>query len=599
MILIFGGTTEGRVAAEVCEVAGKPYYYSTRSAMQDVELHNGVRLSGALTLSDIMSFCSANGVRCIIDAAHPFAEHLHHTIDQTHLPVIRLQRHFGDKVDEAVYCNDYADAMRQMEKSGVNRLLVLSGANTISKLQPWWSEHPSVFRILHREESITVAKRCGLPMENVIFYNDALQLPTKEEEQDMMRPAGCDAMITKESGENGGFRNKVQAALSLGMKVFVVKHPPLPSHWHYVTGPHSLRRAIEHTVPEFFPLHTGLTTGACATAATKAALLSLLYGERVEEVSFALPDDEVMTVPVELEGIGRASVVKDQSDDPDVTKGCRITSVVARNGCGTIRFLQGDGVGTVTLPGLGIPMGGPAINVTPRRMMEREIRALSDEGFDVTISVADGAALAQKTFNPKVGVVGGISIIGTSGIVSPLSNEAFIQSIGRELEVARAIGCTEIGIVAGKKSEEFLQRLYPKLRMIHYGNFVGETLKKARALSFERVVVGIMIGKAVKLAEGNLDTHSHKVVMNKAFLKDLVVSMAADGILDAVADANENQRLAETYIREINNITMARELTSFMPPSFFSRIETLCHNHCQKVFPDGEIKIILICDGQV
>ena len=599
MILIFGGTTEGRMAADVCEAAGKPYYYSTRSAMQDVELHNGVRLNGALTLSDIMSFSDAKGVRCIIDAAHPFAERLHRTIEQTHLPVIRLQRQFGEKVDGAVYCEDYADAMRQMEKIGVKRLLALSGANTISKLQPWWSEHPSVFRILHREESVAMAKRCGLPMENVIFYNDALRLPTADEEKDMMRSVGCDAIITKESGENGGFRSKVQAALSLGMRVFVVKHPPLPSQWHYVTGPHSLRRAIEHVVPEFFPLHTGLTTGACATAATKAALLSLLYGERVEEVSFALPDDEVMTVPVEIGERGSASVVKDHSDDPDVTKGCRITSVVTRNDSGSIRFLQGDGVGTVTLPGLGIPVGGPAVNATPRRMMEREIRALSDDGFDVTISVADGAALAQKTFNPKVGVVGGISIIGTSGIVSPLSNEAFIQSIGRELEVARAIGCTEIGIVAGKKSEECLQRLYPGLRMIHYGNFVGETLKKAHALSFARVVVGIMIGKAVKLAEGNLDTHSHKVVMNKAFLKDLVASMAADGCLDTTADAHENKRLADYYMKEIDNITMARELASFMPPSFFSRIEALCHNHCQKVFPDGEIKIILICDGQV
>lgn len=586
------------MAAEVCEVAGKLFYYSTRSSMQDVELHNGVRLSGTLTLGDIMKLCADYGVRCIVDAAHPFAEHLHHTIDQMELPVIRVQRHFGEKVNEAVYCDSYADAMAKMEREGVKKLLVLSGTNTISKLKPWWSRHASLFRILHRTESLAIAEECGLPKENIIFYNDDLRLPTMDEEKKMMQEAGCDAIITKESGDSGGFTAKVQAALSLGMKVFVVKHPQLPSHWHYVTGPHGLRRAIEHIVPEFFPLHTGLTTGACAAAAAKAALVSLLYDECVEEVSFDLPDDEVMTVPVRIESRGCASVAKDHSDDPDVTKGCRITATVTRNGCGTIRFLKGEGVGTVTLPGLGIPVGEPAVNPTPRHMIEREIRALSEDGFDVTISVADGEALALKTFNPKVGVIGGISIIGTSGIVSPLSNEAFVQSIGRELEVARAIGCTEIGIVAGKKSEEYLHKLYPNLRMIHYGNFVGATLKKASALAFDKVVVGIMTGKAVKLAEGNLDTHSHKVVMNKTFLKDLVAELDRDGSLEDCSMDTGSHRDADYYIKKIDEITMARELTSFMPETFFRKIESLCHSHCQRVFPNGEIKIVLICDGQ-
>ena len=138
------------------------------------------------------------------------------------------------------------------------------------------------------------------------------------------------------------------------------------------------------------------------------------------------------------------------------------------------------------------------------------------------ISVEGGRLLAQKTFNPKVGVVDGISIIGTSGIVSPLSHEAFIHSIRRELEVARAIRATAIGIVSGKLSEEALRQRYPNLRIIHYGNFVGETLQQAHQLRFERVIIGIGIGKAVKLAEGHLDTHSHRVTLNKSFLHRLV-----------------------------------------------------------------------------
>lgn len=581
MILIFGGTTEGRTAAETCDKAGSTFYYSTRGSLQEVQLRHGERLCGTMSADDIVTFCRAHHVRCIVDAAHPFALNLHQAIARARLPVIRLQRHFGKRIPNVAYCKDYDEAMRQMQELAPAKLLALSGANTIAKLKPYWTSHPTIFRILHRPESNAIAEEQGLPQSGIIFYNDSLALPSADDEKEMMRQLGCDAIITKESGESGGYEAKVQAALSLGLKVFVVEHPKLPAHWHYVTGPHSLRRAIEQLAPGFFPLRTGLTTGACATAATKAALLSLLHDECPEEVSFALPDGETMSIAVDIEGRGRASVVKDSSDDPDVTKGCRITSAVTPNSDGRIHFLQGEGVGTVTLPGLGIPVGGPAINATPRKMITDEIRSISSAGFDVTISVENGEALAQKTFNSKVGVLGGISIIGTSGIVSPLSNEAFVQSIGRELEVARAIGCDEIGIVAGKKSEDRLRQMRPGLRMVHYGNFVGQTLEKASQLGFRKVIVGIMIGKAVKLAEGNLDTHSHKVAMNKDFLK----SVAAD-LPDSAS-----------LISIIDNVTMARQLAPLMPPAFFSKIASLCHQHCQAAFPHGEIEILLICDS--
>ena len=251
-------------------------------------------------------------------------------------------------------------------------------------------------------------------------------------------------------------------------------------------------------------------------------------------------------------------------------------------------------------------------------MMTNEIRAITDEDFDVTISVEGGEELAQRTFNSKVGVVGGISIIGTSGIVHPLSNEAFIQSMRREIEVAKAIGCQHLAFVSGKKAEEQLRQskapLLPKgaaiqdngngandsltlpferesnnssflipnsslkphssLRYIHYGNAIGEALKAAYEIGFRKVTLGIMIGKAVKLAEGNLDTHSHKVTMNKDFLK----SLAGD-------DADK-----------INGITLARELWDIMPQSFFDKIRNECYKHCRSVFPEGELDIMLIKD---
>lgn len=587
MILIFGGTTEGRIAADVCDEAGKKFFYSTKSDKQHIETHHGVRLTGAISAEELKTFCKANDIRCIINAAHPFAENLHMTIRQADVPVIRLQREFGKAIEGVIYCSDYTDAIKKMEAANIKSLLALSGVNTIAKLKGYWEHHKTTFRILNREESLTQCVASGFPTENVIFYNENSCLPTKDEEKEMMLKIGCDAILTKESGTTGGFEAKVYAALETGAKVFVVKHPPLSENWIVVTGKHGLRRAIEHLVPDFFDLKTGLTTGACATAATKAALQSLLWDDDSEEVSFALPDGEILTISVEHKEKGAACVTKDWNDDPDVTKGCKITSHVTlhttdedkeRNGKGEqrVRFLQGKGVGTVTLPGLGIPIGGPAINPTPRRMIENEIRALTDKDVDVTISVENGEKLALKTFNPRVGVVNGISILGTSGIVRPLSNEAFISSIKREIEVAWAIGKREIGLVAGMKSERALKEEMD-IRCVHYGNFIGEALKAAHETGFRKAILAIMIGKAVKLADGNLDTHSHKVTMNKDFLKLVAQSL---NIPHATIDG----------------ITMARELWNIMPKEFFDKITSLCWEQCIKVFPEGEIDIRLICD---
>ena len=570
-LLIFGGTTEGRLAVDVCEQAGKPFYYSTKGDLQKVDMHNGVHITGAMTVDDIVSFCKKHKVGCIVDAAHPFAENLHKTIDEARkvlsINVIRLQRVFPEHIKGVEYCSDYDDAINKIREKKVDRLLALTGANTIKKLR----QTKAIFRILNRPESIALAEAAGLDNDRIIFYNESLEIPSIEDEKKVMSEVGCDAIITKESGESGGFEVKVKAALELGLKVFVVEHPQLPKDWITVTGKYGLRRVIEHLMPDFFPLKTGFTTGACATAATKAAALSLLFDESPEEVHFALPDGEIMTIPVTYEANGVASVIKDSSDDPDVTKGCKITSTVTleKSDSFKVTFLQGEGVGKVTLPGLGIPVGGPAVNPTPRKMIENELRALEDNAsYDVTISVENGAELALKTFNHKVGVVGGISIIGTSGIVSPLSNEAFVQSIRRELDVAWAIGCRTIGLVAGMKSEKALEGI----RCVHYGNFVGEALKAAREVGFEDVHIAIMIGKAVKLAEGHLDTHSHKVLMNQEFIR----------------------KVAEGLGLEYKEVDMARDLWNTMPPIFFEEIRRLCYETCRTVFPQGTLNIHLV-----
>ena len=593
MILIFGGTTEGRLAAAVCDEAGKTFYYSTKGELQHVEMLHGVRLTGAMTVEDIRRLSAEKDIRCIVDAAHPFALGLHQTIARSGLPVVRLQRELGELPEGAVVCRNLSEALQLLNRQPAKRLLALTGVNSIAPLKPYWSLHPTLFRILPRTESRAVARREGFPEANLVFYNAEAALPTVEVEMRMMEQTQCDTVLTKQSGTAGGFETKVEAARRLGLRLLVVTPPRLPQEripdnglcttdyglWTTVTGRHGLRRALQHLVPGFFPLSTGLTTGACATAAVKAALLSLLSGERPCEVDFALPDGENVSVPVEVEGRGMSSVVKEWNDDPDVTRGCRIRAQLEWDEGNEVTFLQGEGVGRVTLPGLGIPVGEPAINPTPRSMIRAEIRRLTDRGVRVTLSVEGGRQLALRTFNPRVGVEDGISIIGTSGIVTPLSNEAFVESIGRELQVARAMGLATIGLASGQKGEEALHRREPSLRVIHYGNFVGAALRRAHELGFRRAVIGILIGKAVKLAEGHLDTHSHRVQMNRLFLV-------------AVAD-----ELGIPEARDkIMSVSMARQLPQVMPPAFFERIKALCLAHCRTVFPTGELEILLQCD---
>lgn len=586
MILIFGGTTEGRLAVEVCEQAGQPFYYATWGTAQRVPLRHGIRLSGDMGLDDIRRFCLEKDIRLIIDASHPFAESLHLNIAQSGMPVIRLSRKEVTCPDNVVRCRDFDDAVSRLKAHAPRCLLALTGVKTIASLQAYWQQHETFFRILDRSDSRAIASACGFPEDHLLFYDvaETPSLPSEEDERQLMQHTHADAIITKDSGQSGGLEAKINAASALGLKIFVVDAPdyvglfPSDAILRQVTGHHTLRRAIEELAPDFFPLRTGLTTGTCATAAVVAATRHLLMGETPAAVLVHLADGETITVPVGFAD-GKAFCIKDFSDDPDVTRGCRIMAKVEprTEGGASIRFLQGEGVGRVTLPGLGIPVGEPAINPVPRQMITDAVQSLTDQSLDITISVENGRELAERTFNSRVGVVDGISIIGTSGIVSPLSNEAFVDSIRRELQVARAIGCDSIGLASGKKGEEALLSQEPSLRVIHYGNFIGAALAQAHELGFRRVVLGIMLGKAVKLAEGHLDTHSHKVLMNKTFLAEVAKRAG-------VADADD----------VLQGITMARELWALMPPAFFDSIHDYCLHHARTVFPDGELDIRII-----
>ena len=631
MILVFGGTTEGRLAVEVLDEAGKEFYYSTKGALQEIAMKNGIRLNGAMTSEDIAEFCETKKITCIIDAAHPFAKGIHHAISEAaikrNIYVIRLQRVFAELPSDIEKCGSYEEAIEKMERDGVERLLALSGANTMKPLKPFWTKHTAWFRILPRKESTDIAKSLGFPESNLLYYKYedescsevkpsamGCRIPTLSDEIALMKLISPDAVITKESGNNGGFSVKIEAARRLGIKVYVLTRPQTYTvadnadfRHSIVTGQHGLRREVERFAPGFFPLRTGFTTGSCAVAAAKAALNALAYGDILEQVDFALPDGEVLSMEVNstvlTEKYAEAEVIKDAGDDPDVTNGCHVRVKVEyvetdeiTDGVGKrIQFVGGEGIGTVTLPGLGLDIGEPAINVTPRRMIESELLRMTHRPLKVTISVPEGRELALKTFNHKVGVVGGISIIGTSGIVRPLSNEAFVESIKKQIEVAYALGCRHLVINSGAKSERIIKSCTSELlsqSYIHYGNFIGQTLNAIKEVygdaNLPNVTLGVMIGKAVKLAEGNLDTHSHKVAMNKDFLIEVAKEAGC----------------SKHAIDSITGISMARELWDVLSCTdstlFFSLLKLKCLEVCAQIYPYEQLQLLLISeDGKI
>ncbi len=279
-------------------------------------------------------------------------------------------------------------------------------------------------------------------------------------------------------------------------------------------------------------LRYGWTTGACAAAATRAALTGLCTGTVPEVVTITLPKGETPSFPVLDAKIGNgwasASIEKDAGDDPDVTHGALIGVRVTRRETGEgVRFFAGEGVGTVTKPGLPIGVGEPAINPVPRLMMNQQVadvfKELSVEfPLDITVSVPGGAALAEKTWNPRLGIVGGLSILGTTGIVRPFSCAAWIASIHRGIDVAVASGLTHVVGATGSTSETTVRGLYdlPEVAYLDMGDFAGGLLKYLRNHPVERLTIAGGPGKMSKLAQGALDLHSKRSQVDLAALAD-------------------------------------------------------------------------------
>ena len=334
----------------------------------------------------------------------------------------------------------------------------------------------------------------------------------------------------------------------------------------------------EDLAPDDRPLRRGWTTGACATAAAKAARAALEGGQFADPVTITLPGGQTPSFALAHEargeGFAEAGIVKDAGDDPDVTHGALVIARVERGTPGSgVTFHAGPGVGTVTKPGLPIPPGEPAINPVPRQMIRA---ALGDGDYRVTIGIRDGARLAAKTWNPRLGIVGGLSVLGTTGIVVPYSCAAWIASIQRGVDVARALGLTHVVGSTGDASEKAaMARLgLPIEAYLDMGDFVGGLLKYVRRHPVARVTIAGGFAKLVKLAQGAMDLHSGRSQVDFEMLAGLLPEQR-----DAVLAANT-----------------ANEVLGLGGPPLAAAIATLARARAQELVRDGARIDVLVVD---
>jgi cobalt-precorrin-5B (C1)-methyltransferase len=342
-------------------------------------------------------------------------------------------------------------------------------------------------------------------------------------------------------------------------------------------------------------LRRGWTTGTCAAAASKAACLGLLSGRFPDLVEVTLPGGQrpgfVLAVEESGEGFAKAGIIKDAGDDPDVTHGALIMSTVRRGAPGAgITFHAGPGVGTVTRPGLPLPPGEASINPVPRQMIAQAIAEVAGEraDFEVEISVADGEKIAEKTLNGRLGILGGISILGTTGIVIPFSCSAWIHSIWRGIDVARAAGLDHVAGATGNTSEKAVQAHHdlPETALIDMGDFVGGMLKYLRSHPVPKVTIAGGVAKMTKLAQGMLDVHS------KRGLADL------EALAKAAGDAGANADLM-AGITAANTVSQAFQLAGEKGLALGDRIASLGWKTAAKALADPQVALeILVFDRQ-
>ena len=348
-------------------------------------------------------------------------------------------------------------------------------------------------------------------------------------------------------------------------------------------------------------LRTGFTTGTSAAAASKAAILSIIKQSRTDKVSVSLPRNKTIIIPISSckfqNDSARCSVIKDGGDDPDVTHGAEIIADLSLNdSIGMIQIDGGEGVGTVTKPGLGLEINKPAINPVPKKMINENIKSvagdiLTQKGIKVIISVPKGRELGPKTDNPRIGIMGGISILGTSGIVIPFSTASYAASIRQNIDVALAMNDGTLVLSTGGRSEEFARKIVslPDHCFVQMGDFSGYTLQQCAKKSVKKAYVVGFIGKLAKMAAGVKQTHVKGSKVDMSFLAGLATKCNAD------ADIISNIRKANTA-RHVSEIVKEGNIDGF-----FDMICKEVHKHMRQ-HSEGRVPLEIILfdfDGSI
>ncbi len=309
----------------------------------------------------------------------------------------------------------------------------------------------------------------------------------------------------------------------------------------------------------------GYTTGANAAAAARAATIGLVTGEVPNQVEALLPNGSRVMFEVhdgKVDGHhAHAMCIKDAGDDPDCTDGAHLTVDIKRldTQIGEVILKGGIGVGTITMAGLGLEVGGPAINPVPRKNIEANVREVGEallqkHGLEVTISVPDGEERAKKTLNDRLGIMGGISILGTTGIVHPYSTAAFRASVVQGIEVAANQGQDTVVLTTGGRTEKFVIASLPELApacFVQMGDFLGPALDTCAKVGIQHVIIGGMVGKLTKMAQGEVITHANRKAVNTDLLAELAASIGAPAALCEEIRAAETARFAAEKLEEI------------------------------------------------
>ena len=347
----------------------------------------------------------------------------------------------------------------------------------------------------------------------------------------------------------------------------------------------------------------GFSTGACSAAAARAATLGLLNGEVPEAIESLLPNRQHITFAV-TEGRcdkhhAHAVVIKDAGDDPDCTHQAPLTADVKLlpECSGEVIIKGGKGVGTVTMRGLGLEVGGPAINDTPRKNIEENVRLaagplLQSNGIEVTISVPGGEEMAKKTLNARLGIINGISILGTTGIVNPYSTAAFRDSVIQGIQVAANQGQDTVVLTTGGRTEKFVIKELPQLApacFVQMGDFLKYALDTALKENIEHVIIGGMVGKLTKMAQGETITHAGRNAVNTELLAELCASVGANEAICKDIREAETARYASERMEEIGL------LNAFYQALGHKVIETLMARYPDSNHGGFDLRV-LICD---